>query len=140
MPFAVTFGNHDEETDMNNAQILEFLRTVPYNLTYDAENGKLSGSGNCVLPILSSDGNSEKWVLYLFDSHNLTQDRSFGYYDWIKHDQIDWYRKASDQFTVRNKHRLPSMAFSIFLYPNMKRPDGLVVNSVRSRKVFVRPT
>lgn len=111
MPFAVTFGNHDEETDMNNAQILEFLRTVPYNLTYDAENGKLSGSGNCALPILSSDGNSEKWVLYLFDSHNLTQDRSFGYYDWIKHDQIDWYRKTSDQFTVRNKHRLPSMAF-----------------------------
>lgn len=56
---------------MNNAQILEFLRTVPYNLTYDAENGKLSGSGNCALPILSSDGNSEKWVLYLFDSHIL---------------------------------------------------------------------
>ena len=45
---------------MNNAQILEFLRTVPYNLTYDAENGKLSGSGNCALPILSSDGNFRK--------------------------------------------------------------------------------
>lgn len=36
-PFVVTFGNHDEETDMNNAQILDYLCTRPYNLTYDAE-------------------------------------------------------------------------------------------------------
>ena len=35
-PFVVTFGNHDEETDMNNAQILDYLCTRPYNLTYDA--------------------------------------------------------------------------------------------------------
>ena len=32
-PFVVTFGNHDEETDMNNAQILDYLCTRPYNLT-----------------------------------------------------------------------------------------------------------
>lgn len=111
MPFAVTFGNHDEETDMSNKDILDFLKTKPYNLTYDAEKGRLSGSGNCSLPILSSDGNSTKWVLYLFDSHNLTQDRSFGYYDWLKYDQIEWYRKTSEMFTARNKRPLPSMAF-----------------------------
>ena len=51
-PFVVTFGNHDEETDMNNAQILDYLCTRPYNLTYDAEKG-LSGSGNCMLTIRS---------------------------------------------------------------------------------------
>ena len=82
-PFVVTFGNHDEETDMNNAQILDYLCTRPYNLTYDAEKG-LSGSGNCMLTVRSSDATSEKWVLYFFDSHNNTKDRSFGYYDWIK--------------------------------------------------------
>lgn len=109
--FAVTFGNHDDETDMTKSEILNYLRTVPYSLTYDAEGGKLSGSGNCALPILSSDGRSEKWVLYLLDSHNLSSDRSFGYYDWIKHDQIDWYRKTSDEFTKRNNHKLPSLAF-----------------------------
>lgn len=57
-PFIVTFGNHDEETDMNNAQILDYLCTRPYNLTYDAEKG-LSGSGNCMLTIRSSDAASE---------------------------------------------------------------------------------
>lgn len=109
-PFAVTFGNHDEETDMNNIQILDYLRTFSYNLTYDAGEG-ISGSGNCTLPVMSSDGLSQKWVLYLFDSHNLTKNRSFGYYDWIKFDQIEWYRKTSDQFTERNGRKLPSMAF-----------------------------
>lgn len=109
--FAVTFGNHDPESDMSNAQVLEYLKKNHYHLTYDAENGKLSGSGNCSLPILSSDGTTEKWVLYLFDSHSYTSERTFGYYDWIKHDQIEWYRKTSDQFTARNKRNLPSLAF-----------------------------
>lgn len=107
--FAVTFGNHDEETDVNNAQVLNFLRTVPYNLTYDAE--KLSGSGNCALPIYSSNENAEKWMLYLFDSHNLVKDYALGYYDWIHHDQIDWYRRTSNEVTARNGRRLPSLAF-----------------------------
>ena len=110
VPFAVTFGNHDEETDMNNAQILDYLQTFSYNLTYNAEE-ELSGSGNCTLPIWSSDGTAEKWVVYLFDSHNITKDRSLGYYDWIKFDQIDWYRRTSDEITIRNKHKLPSLAF-----------------------------
>ena len=109
-PFVVTFGNHDEETDMNNAQILDYLCTRPYNLTYDAEKG-LSGSGNCMLTVRSSDATSEKWVLYFFDSHNNTKDRSFGYYDWIKHNQIEWYRKSSSRVTARNKRILPSLAF-----------------------------
>lgn len=110
VPFAITFGNHDEETDMNNAQILDYLQTFSYNLTYNAEEG-ISGSGNCTLPIFSSDGISEKWMIYLFDSHNIIEDRSFGYYDWIKFDQIDWYRKTSDQITIRNKHKISSLAF-----------------------------
>lgn len=50
-------------------------------------------------------------MIYLFDSHNIIEDRSFGYYDWIKFDQIDWYRKTSDQITIRNKHKIPSLAF-----------------------------
>jgi hypothetical protein len=113
--FVVSFGNHDEETDMNNAQILQYLRTVPYNLTFDAE--KLSGSGNCNLSVYSSDGNKEKWMLYFFDSHNLVKDYSLGYYNWVHHDQIDWYRRTSDATTVRNGHRLPSMAFFHIPFP-----------------------
>lgn len=109
-PFAVTFGNHDEETNLNNAQILEFLETCPHNMTYDAE--ELTGSGNCDLPVIASDGSATRWVLYLFDSHSNRPNRTFGYYDWIRHDQIDWYRRASDRYTAANNGKpLPSIAF-----------------------------
>ncbi len=110
-PFVVTFGNHDFESDMNNAQILEYLQTMPYNLTHDARGAKLSGVGNCTLPIMGSDGKKEKWALYFLDSHSYTTDRTFGYYSWIKHDQIEWYRKTSDLTTARNNRILPSLAF-----------------------------
>nr|WP_320059591.1 DUF4434 domain-containing protein [uncultured Bacteroides sp.] len=116
-PFAVTFGNHDCESDMPKEQVLKYLKTNPYNMTYDAENGKLSGSGNCSLPIMSSDGTIQKWALYLFDSHNIIQDRSFGYYDWVKHDQIEWYRKTRDQVIAHNKRKLPSLAFFHIPFP-----------------------
>lgn len=109
-PFAVTFGNHDEETDMSNDDVLAYLSRCPYNLTYDADK-KLPGSGNCTLAIHSSNDKSEKWMLYLFDSHNTTKNRSLGYYDWIKHDQIQWYRETSDKVSARNHHTLPSLAF-----------------------------
>ncbi len=109
-PFVVTFGNHDEETDMNNSQILELLSTNPYNLTYDAENGG-AGTGNCFLPIYASDGMRQKWMLYFFDSHNITNDRSFGYYDWIKSDQVDWYRRVSKGMKREHGEKLPALAF-----------------------------
>ena len=62
MPFAVALGNHDEETDMTRDEIIEFIQPCPYNLTRD-EVPELTGAGNCVLPVSSSDGKSEKWML-----------------------------------------------------------------------------
>lgn len=110
MPFTVTFGNHDEETDWNNARILDYLKDVPYCLSFD--ESAVSGSGNCSIPVLSSEGDQVKWVLYMFDSHNNTKDRTMGYYDWIRHDQIDWYRERSDRYTAANGgNPLPSLAF-----------------------------
>lgn len=129
VPFAVAFGNHDEETDMNNAQILDYLKSNPYNMGYDEE--KLSGSGNCSLPVLSSDGKTIKWVLYVFDSHNNTKDRSLGYYSWIKHDQIDWYRRTSDAYAQKNNKIIPSLVFfhiPLFEFESAKWACGKVGN------------
>jgi 3',5'-cyclic AMP phosphodiesterase CpdA len=117
-PFAVAFGNHDEESDMNNAQILSFLRTQSYNRTRDEGKGRLSGSGNCALPIYAAQGHTPRWMLYLFDSHNLAKDSTISYYDWIHADQIAWYRYRSQQCTRRNGgHVLPSLAFFHIPFP-----------------------
>ncbi len=111
VPYAICFGNHDEETDVNNGQILDYLLTQPHNLTRD--DADISGSGNCMIPIAASaNDRTTASAIYLIDSHNNCKDRSFGHYAWIKHDQIDWYRATSDSLTQTNGGiPVPSTAF-----------------------------
>ena len=110
-PFAVTFGNHDTETDMSKAQILEFLKTIPYNVTANADD-HIDGKGNCALRIQSSkDDKKDDWIIYLFDSHSYPADKTMGTYDWIKDSQIQWYRNQSKTFTTNNGRIVPSLAF-----------------------------
>jgi len=109
VPFAVTFGNHDTESDLSKPNILKLLQKNKYNLT-NADK-KLSGVGNCSLPILSSEGKSMPWAIYLFDSHAYPKDTIMGTYDWIKNDQIQWYRKQSKAYAAKQEKVISALAF-----------------------------
>lgn len=111
VPYAFTFGNHDGENSLGNAEIFHrFIEPLPNNLTFDVDG--LSGVGNCDLPVMSSDSSRVAWVLYLLDSHNYRKDRSFGYYDFIKHDQVDWHRAKADEYQAANNGvTVPSLMF-----------------------------
>lgn len=113
VPFAVAFGNHDTETDITKQKALEIIETNPYNVTYNAGKN-IDGVGNCSLPLKSSDGKTNKWVIYMFDSHAYAHepDTLIKGYDWIKNSQIQWYRNQSASFTkANNGNALPSLAF-----------------------------
>jgi|GEM_PF-58522 len=131
VPFAITFGNHDPESDMTKEQILKKLQSMPYNVTYNADD-KISGVGNCTLPVMSSDGNDYKWILYLFDSHDYPKNRMFGYYDWIKNDQIQWYRDMRDFYISKAGKVLPSVAF--FHIPLPEYTTDLGISSMIGNK------
>lgn len=115
VPFAVTFGNHDNETDLTKDSVMRLLDRYPHSLS-PLETRGLSGRANTALPILASQGDSARWCLYLLDSHNSTPIHSLGYYDWIKHDQIAWYRHVSDSLRALNGAR-PVPALSFFHIP-----------------------
>lgn len=110
VPFVVTFGNHDIETNMKTEDILKFLQQNPYNLTYNASE-TISGIGNCVIPVKDSDGVADVTNLFFFDSNAYTGNEMYGFYDWIKEDQIHWYRRESDRILRENRRVLPAMAF-----------------------------
>jgi len=110
VPFAVTFGNHDTETDISKPDILRLLQKNKYNLTFNARKD-LSGTGNCSLPVYSSKGKAIPWVIYLFDSNAYTNDSTHGVYDWIKNDQIRWYRKQSAVYTRKQGKAVSALAF-----------------------------
>lgn len=110
VPFAVTFGNHDTETDISKPDILKILQENKYNLTFNAGKA-LSGTGNCSLPIFSSEGKTMPWAIYFFDSHAYTNNSTHGVYDWIKNDQIQWYRKQSAVYTRKQGKAVSALAF-----------------------------
>ena len=131
VPFAVTFGNHDTEADISKPDILKFLQKNKYNLTTNADK-KLSGVGNCSLPILSSEGKTMPWAIYLFDSHAYPKDTILGTYDWIKNDQIQWYRDQSAAYARQEGKPVPALAFFHIPLPEFEqvRKQKTVLGSI----------
>lgn len=112
IPYAVTMGNHDPEMTTRDS-IYTFLETQPL---FIGEKGpqELAGMGNYVLPILASDGSSAPaGLVYCLDSNDYSPDQEkYGYYGWIEHSQVAWYREQSDMYTALNGGiPLPAIAY-----------------------------
>ncbi len=114
IPFAVTFGNHDDEQDMKRRDLYEFIKDMPGNLTSTVEG--LSGVTNFILPVKASDSDKDAAVLYMFDSNSYSTLKQTGGYGWIKHDQVQWYIDNSRKFTEANDGN-PPLALSFFHIP-----------------------
>lgn len=110
IPFAVTWGNHDDEQDLNRQELSDYIAQKKGNLTSTVKG--ISGVTNYTLPILGSDSKQEAAVIYIFDSNAYSGIKDIKGYDWIKPDQIDWYLKTSQRYTSRNEGQpLPALAF-----------------------------
>ena len=70
IPFAVTFGNHDDEQDLKREELSAYIATKPGNLTSTVEG--ISGVTNYTLTIKSADGKHNAAVLYIFDSNSYS--------------------------------------------------------------------
>ena len=110
LPFAVTFGNHDDENDLTRAELLTVLKGFEGNLT--SSTAGITGVSNYILPINGSNSDNAASVLYIFDSNSYSPLKDVKGYGWIERDQIDWYMKSSKAFTTANGGQpLPSLAF-----------------------------
>ncbi len=111
IPFALTWGNHDDEHDLTRSELYEFSKEFPLNLT-STVNG-ITGVTNYILPIKSSNGKEEASVLYVFDSNAYSPiDKVVDGYGWIAADQIDWYLRNSREYTEKNNGKpLPGLVF-----------------------------
>lgn len=114
IPWAVVFGNHDYEHGFTNKQIMDHLVTLPYNVSkYGPKD--IYGIGNYILEIESSKSQKTGAVIYCFDSNAYTgikDNEEIGHYDWIKFNQIEWYRTQSEKMTKKNMNKpFPALAF-----------------------------
>ncbi len=112
VPWAIVLGNHDIEYDLTGDEIMETITGLPYCVT---ENGpkEISGSGNYILKVNGSKSKEPEAILYFLDSHSgLPKEKGLGSYDWIKSDQIQWYREQSQKLTQKNGGKpYPALAF-----------------------------
>lgn len=121
IPFSIVFGNHDNEQGASKEELLKVAESLPYSLTAD-EVPELSGVGNYALTVESAEGDKPAAVLYCIDSNTYSTIEGVKGYDYIKADQIDWYRKKSDAFTAANGSRpLPSLAFFHIAVPEFNQ-------------------
>lgn len=110
IPFAVFFGNHDDEQDMSREELMKLIRTMPYNI--NPALNKRTGYFDALFTIGASAGKQTAAVIYGFDSHSYSRLEGIGGYDWLKNSQINWYMDNSAALTRKNGGKtLPALAF-----------------------------
>lgn len=136
IPFGMTFGNHDNEQGLSRTELFDIICSIPYNLT-DSVAG-VTGASNYILPLKSSDGKKDAAVLYCLDSHSYSRIKGVKGYDYIKFDQIQWYRENSARFTEGNGGTpLPSLAFFHIALPEFNQAaadeDAILVGTRKEK-------
>ncbi|GAA5953455.1 hypothetical protein JCM8115_000530 [Rhodotorula mucilaginosa] len=103
IPWTIIFGNHDEEdTDLDHEKQMNLMRHLPL---FIGESGPtaVSGVGNYVRSIRSPEGSLDDrplFTMYFLDSHATVKKVNpwaKSEYDYIKADQINWFRGRSAQ-------------------------------------------
>ena len=113
IPWALLFGNHDDEQDMTRGQLAGFIQSYPYNAGQMKKVKNVSGYGNYVLEVKGADNKKVKAVLYCMDSQAYSSLKPVvDGYGWFAFDQVDWYRRQSSKYTSGNGGTpLPALAF-----------------------------
>lgn len=134
IPFAVVFGNHDDEYDLNRAALSKFLLSYPGCLLVDNAEG-VKGFGNYVLPVKASAGNKTAAVLYCMDSNAYSTLKGVKGYGWFGHDQVEWYLRQSRSFTKENEGKpLPALAFFHIPLPEYNQAYNTIATGTRLEK------
>lgn len=110
IPYALVFGNHDRECDLPLQRQLELYREEYPNLYIDDTPG-LPGCGNCCVPVYGENGSRPVWRLWFADSHGSYEDQSVSYYDWLRPEQVRWYRETAAENAARDGKVLPALWF-----------------------------
>ena len=122
IPWAVTLGNHDNEHDLNRAEIISLLEKQPYSLVQSGP-ANVDGEGNYILMVKDAQNKKNAAALYCLDSLAYAHRPLIknGKYAWIEPSQIEWYRRSSRQITIANGDTpLPSLAFFHIPLPEFK--------------------
>ncbi|RDW71175.1 phosphoesterase-like protein [Coleophoma cylindrospora] len=104
IPFATIFGNHDDEGSSPRADQMALIESLPYSLSR-AGPELIDGVGNYYVEVLARGSSKHSALtIYLLDTHAYSPDeRNFKGYDWLKKNQIDWFRETAEGLKKAHK-------------------------------------
>lgn len=104
IPYAVVFGNHDDECGVSRKDLAEYVAAMPYSLLIPQTKG-VYGFGNYVVNIHASVGEEIAAHLFCMDSNSYSTNRAYKGYGWFMESQIEWFKEQN------NNEGVPSLAF-----------------------------
>ncbi|KAM7212404.1 Metallo-dependent phosphatase-like protein [Rhypophila decipiens] len=127
IPYVSIFGNHDDEGSLTRAAQMDLIETLPYSLSR-AGPEDIDGVGNYYIEVLGrgSSGHSAL-TIYLLDTHAYSpNERKFKGYDWLKRNQIEWFRNTAQSLKKNHKeytHIHLDVAFIHIPLPEYRNPN-----------------
>ena len=121
VPWAFTYGNHDTEAmattnkqTLNDIYMSLSYKTsknllYPYTQPVDAQGNKITGRNNQVIEVRNEDGTLCS-ALFLIDSNSYIG-KGFSTYDYIRDDQVDWYKNQILRLNAGEGKTVPSLVF-----------------------------
>lgn len=110
-PWALVFGNHDDEFDMSRKDMMRYIENKAYGLA-SAGDKEVYGVGNYAIELKDKWNRNLQMVLYFMDSGAYSPIKSIKGYDWFSYSQIGWYKDQSASYAKKNKNMpVPSLAF-----------------------------
>ncbi|MBQ6066450.1 MAG: metallophosphoesterase family protein [Clostridia bacterium] len=105
VPFAVTFGNHDDQCGVSNTAQAAIYAESPLYVGgfYRADDDK----GTCRIPLFADNGHV--FDLYLIDSNGQT-DATGGYLP-VDRAQLDWFREERAETAEEDGSPVPAIVF-----------------------------
>ena len=116
IPVAVTFGNHDSETGFyGREELMAYYNTFDCSISID-DGPELTGCGTYNIPLLSSDGESTVFNIWVFDSGDYDDEH---HYANVAEDQVNWYKEKSIELKRAAGKKVPSLVFQHIIVPEV---------------------
>jgi len=133
IPYIVTLGNHDDESEWTRDQVAAYLVQKPFLVNNEAHVPHVDGVLNSSIPILGRNG-KPAFTLYAMDSKAYSKIKDIKGYDWFGHNQVNWYLQESTRIRENNGQVIPALAFFHIPFPEY----GIAFDNLAHQRLGVR--
>lgn len=133
IPYIVTLGNHDDESEWSRSQVADYLSKKPLLINNRASLQEVDGVLNASIAVMGND-HKAAFTLYAMDSKAYSQVDGIKGYDWFGFNQVNWYLKESAKIEASNGRVIPALAFFHIPFPEY----GIAFDKLANKRIGVR--